>query len=198
MQLIEKKYKGKLDEKADQYINFAVDGASRMKALINDLLDFSRLDTKAKPMQLTDINEIIYDVTHNLKVTIKESNTQIEIIDKMPTVIADASQISQLFQNLVNNAIKFRNPNVSPHINISAEEQSNQWVFKISDNGIGIEKEYFDRIFIIFQRLNNREEYPGTGIGLAICKKIVERHGGQIWLESEVGKGTTFFFSLKK
>jgi len=197
MQLLEKKYKGKLDEKADQYINFAVDGASRMKALINDLLDFSRLDTKAKPMQFSDFNEILDDVTHNLKVAIKESKTQIEIIDKMPSLIVDSTQISQLFQNLINNAIKFRNQNITPIIKISAEEQPNQWVFKISDNGIGIEKEYYDRIFIIFQRLNNRVEYPGTGIGLAICKKIVERHGGQIWLESEVGKGSTFFFSIK-
>lgn len=198
MQLLEKKYKGKLDEKADQYINFAVDGASRMKALINDLLDFSRLDTKAKPMQLSDFNEILDDVTHNLKVAIKESKTQIEIIGKMPSLIVDSTQIIQLFQNLINNAIKFRNQDITPIIKISAEEQPKQWVFKISDNGIGIEKEYYDRIFIIFQRLNNRVEYPGTGIGLAICKKIVERHGGQIWLESEVGKGSTFFFSIKK
>jgi light-regulated signal transduction histidine kinase (bacteriophytochrome) len=169
-----------------------------MKALINDLLDFSRLDTKAKAMQLTDFNEILDDVTHNLKVAIKESKTQIEIISKMPALIVDSTQISQLFQNLINNAIKFRNQDITPLIKISAEEQPNQWVFKISDNGIGIGKEYYERIFIIFQRLNNRVEYPGTGIGLAICKKIVERHGGQIWLESEVGKGSTFFFSIKK
>ncbi len=197
MQLLERKYKGQLDEKADMYIGFAVDGASRMKALINDLLNFSRVDSKAKDLAPTDFNEMLEVVRQNLKQAIEENKAKIIMTDIMPVIPADSSQMIQIFQNLISNAIKFKGV-VTPEITISAEQQPTHWLFKIKDNGIGIEKEYWDRIFVIFQRLNNREEYPGTGIGLAICKKIVERHGGQIWLESEAGKGTTFFFSIKK
>jgi len=197
MQLLERKYKGKLDEKADMYIGFAVDGASRMKALINDLLNFSRVDSKAKTLAPTDFNVTLEEVMQNLKEAIKENKAKIIVEGTLPTIIAESSQMIQLFQNFISNAIKFKGDNI-PEIRVSAEEQPAHWVFKIKDNGIGIEKEYWDRIFVIFQRLNNRVEYPGTGIGLAICKKIVERHGGKIWLESETGKGTTFFFTIKK
>ncbi|MEI6815065.1 MAG: CHASE3 domain-containing protein [Bacteroidota bacterium] len=197
VQLLEKKYKGQLDEKADTYIGFAVDGASRMKALINDLLDFSRVDSKAKSMKPTDMNETIEEVTHNLKMAIKENKASVEVIGNLPTIIAESIQMVQLFQNIINNAIKFKGEK-TPIIRISSEELKDKWLFTIRDNGIGIEKEYWDRIFIIFQRLNNREEYPGTGIGLSICRKIVERHEGKIWLESEMGKGTTFHFTIHK
>jgi len=197
MQLLERKYKGQLDEKADMYIGFAVDGASRMKALINDLLNFSRVDSKAQELMPTDFNVIIEEVKQNLKEAIKESNAEVIVEAILPTVNAEKTQMIQLFQNFISNAIKFRG-DIPPVIIVSAEEQATHWIFKIKDNGIGIEKEYFDRIFVIFQRLNDRTEYPGTGIGLAICKKIVERHGGQIWLESQPGNGTTFFFSIKK
>jgi signal transduction histidine kinase len=194
-QLLEKRYSDKLDTDAKEFIGFAVDGANRMQRLINDLLAFSRLGTKREPFKLIDCHAILSQAIANLNVAIRE-NHAITTDDNLPTVTADPAQMKQLFQNLIGNAIKFRRDE-SPRIHVSAERKENEWVFSVRDNGIGIEQQYKNRIFEIFQRLHSRDEYPGTGIGLAICKRIVERHGGRIWVESEAGKGSTFFFTLR-
>gem|GEM_PF-2334686 len=193
-QLLARRYKGKLDSEADEFIRYAVEGVKRMQILINDLLTFSRIGTRGKPFEATDCNVVLKKTLQDLKVSIEENNAEV-IYDSLPTVYADEIQLGQLFQNLIGNAIKFRSKE-NPKIHISAKLENEQWVVSVKDNGIGIESQYKDRIFVIFQRLHTRNEYPGTGIGLAVCKKIVERHGGKIWLESEVGKGTTFYFTL--
>lgn len=194
LQLLQRRYKGSLDAKADEFIDYAVDGAIRMQALINDLLSFSRLNTRAQPLMPVDCNAIFKVALANLKIAIEESGATITH-DSLPEVMADASQLTQVFQNLIGNAIKFRSE--SPlQIHIRAVKTENQWQFSVSDNGIGIEPQYCWRIFIIFQRLHGKSMYPGTGIGLAVCKKIVERHGGSIWVESEPGKGSIFYFTV--
>jgi len=165
-----------------------------MHTLINDLLAYSRVNTREKDLEPTDCNMILDRVITNLQSSIQEHKAAITC-DPLPAVIADPSQLMQLFQNLISNAIKFHGP--EPHfIHISARRENIEWVFSIRDNGIGIDPQYNERIFIIFQRLHTRTEYPGTGIGLAICKKIVDRHGGRIWVESELGKGATFYFTI--
>jgi PAS domain S-box-containing protein len=194
VQLLARRYKGQLDEDADDFIHFAVDGAERMKALIIDLLTFSRVSTRGKPPEPVDMGVILKTVRNNLEVTISETGANI-IAGEMPTVEADPTQMVQLLQNLIGNAIKFRGAQ-PPEIHISAQEDDSVWTFAVSDNGIGIESQYFDRLFKIFQRLHDKEDYPGTGIGLAVCKRIVERHGGKIWVESEFGNGSTFYFTL--
>jgi PAS domain S-box-containing protein len=194
LQLLTKQYKGQLDERADTYINFAVDGAIRMNNLINDLLIYSRVSSKAKEFLPVDLNALIEEVMKDLQMAIEESCAVINF-PGLPVVMADYLQLKQLFQNLIQNAIKFRNDS-NPQIHISAERKGRQWLIKVKDNGIGIDPVFFDKIFIIFQRLNEREKYPGTGIGLAICKKIVEHHGGKIWVESGSGKGSTFSLTL--
>ncbi|MBN1526638.1 MAG: PAS domain S-box protein [Candidatus Omnitrophica bacterium] len=194
MKLLERRYKGKLGDDADQFIDFAVDGATRMQKLINDLLAYSRVGTRGKEFVPTDCEGVLSQVMVNLQALIKEAGAVITH-DHLPTVTADSSQLVQLLQNLVGNAIKFRSKK-EPRIHIKAEKNENEWVFAVADNGIGIEEQYFERIFLIFQRLHTKEEYPGTGIGLAICKKIVERHGGRIWVESRFGAGSTFYFTL--
>jgi PAS domain S-box-containing protein len=196
LQLLERKYKGKLDAKADKYIHFSVDGATRMQNLIDDILDFSRVTTRAKKLKLTDLEPIYKEVLSNLEVSIDE-NKAIISHDPLPVVMADKTQISQVFQNLINNAIKFRSKD-QPKINISVKKEDNQWIFAVQDNGIGINPKHSDRIFEVFKRLHKKREYSGTGIGLAICKKIIERHGGHIWVESELGKGSIFYFTLPK
>jgi len=196
-QLIERRYKDKLDSDADDFIEYIVDASKRMQILINDLLDYSRVSTRGKDLKITDTEEVLKNVLSNLNASIRENKAQITH-DRLPEVYADSGQLSQLFQNLIGNAIKFKNAETHPKIHLSAKEdkESDSYVFSVSDNGIGIEDEYLQRIFTIFQRLHTREEYSGTGIGLAVAKKIVERHGGQIWVESEYGKGSTFFFTL--
>jgi PAS domain S-box-containing protein len=194
VQLLARRYKGKLDSDADEFIGFAVDGAIRMWKLINDLLTYSRVGMRGKELEPTDCETILHQSLNNLKVAIEEKEAVVTH-DPLPTVMADSPQLGQLFQNLIGNAIKFRG-NEAPRIHVSASQNGNGWTFSVRDNGIGIAPEYAERIFIIFQRLHRREEYPGTGIGLAVCKKIVERHGGRIWVESEVGKGATFYFTL--
>ncbi|KYC50953.1 MAG: sensory histidine kinase AtoS [Candidatus Methanofastidiosum methylothiophilum] len=196
VQLLERRYKDKLDQDATDFIGFAVEGSTRMKSLINDLLVYSRVGTKGKEFISTDLNVILKKVLQNLQIAIEENKAGISI-EKMPTIMADDVQMIQLFQNLIGNAIKFKGED-PPIISVKYEEQDKDFVFSISDNGIGIEKEYYNRIFMIFQRLHTRDQYPGTGIGLAVCRKIIERHGGKIWIESEVGKGTTFYFSIPK
>jgi len=196
VQLLARRYKGKLDADADDFINFAVDGANRMQGLINDLLAYSRVGTQGRDFAPTDCTAILDQAVANLQAMVKE-NKAIVTYNSMPTVMADAPQLVQLFQNLISNAIKFRGPG-PPLIHISAEQKNAEWVFSIRDNGIGIDPQFKERIFVIFQRLHSKSEYSGTGIGLAICKKVVERHGGRIWVESEIGKGTTLYFTLPK
>lgn len=194
VQLLARRYKGKLDADADEFIAYAVDGATRMQQLINDLLTYSRVSTRGRAFEPTDCEAVLTYALANLEVAIKESGAIITH-KPLPSVLADGRQLEAVFQNLIGNAIKFRSE-AAPRVHISAEQKENEWVFAISDNGIGIEADFSGRIFVIFQRLHSRSEYPGTGIGLAICKKIVERHGGRIWLESEPGKGTTFYFTI--
>jgi len=193
-QLLAKRYQGKLDKDADDFIDYIVAGAKRMQTLINDLLTYSRVDTRGESFKPMDSEATFSQATANLKVAIEEAEAVITH-DPLPPLIADNSQIVQLFQNLLGNAIKFHGKE-PPRIHVSARQENNEWVFSFRDNGIGIAPEYFDRVFVIFQRLHSREEYPGTGTGLAICKRIVERHGGRIWVESEINKGSTFYFAI--
>ena len=194
VQLLARRYEGKLDTDADEFIGFAVDGAKRMQGLINDLLTYSRVGTKGKPFETTDCNRVLSESLLNLSAATEESGAVITN-DNLPTVMADRTQMVQLIQNLVANAIKFRNKD-HPCIHVSSEQKNGTWVFSVSDNGIGIDSEYYDRIFAIFQRLHGKTEYPGTGIGLSVCKRIVERHGGRIWVDSEFGKGSRFYFTM--
>ncbi|MES2503418.1 MAG: ATP-binding protein [Myxococcota bacterium] len=195
LQLLKKRYQGKLDQSGDEYIHFAVDGALRMKQLINDLLEYSRVGTQRKPPVLTQTETTVDHALSNLKVAIEESDTVITR-DPLPAVMADDVQLERLFQNLIGNAIKYRLKDRAPQIHISAKKSDQDTEFTIRDNGIGIAPEHFERIFDIFQRLHTAEEFSGTGIGLSVCRKIVENHGGKIWVESEVGKGSTFHFTL--
>ena len=194
LQLLRKRYKGRLDKDADEFIDYATDGTHRMKRLIEDLLKYSRAGrtlTSATPLYS---EEALRDALGNLKTALDESHARVTW-DSLPRVSAEKVQLVQLFQNLVGNAIKYRGERI-PEVRISARTSEAGWIFSVADNGIGIEAQYFDRIFAIFQRLHGRQEYEGTGIGLAICKRILQQHGGRIWVESEFGKGTTFFFEL--
>jgi len=195
-QLLAERYENQLDDKAQKFIHYAVDGAVRMQLLINDLLAYSRIGTRGKPLEPVDANGVLGNAIRNLTMNIDEAKALITH-DELPEVRADAAQLAQLFQNLIGNAVKFHGAE-KPHIHLSASDEGPEWLFSIKDNGIGIEQQYADKVFVIFQRLHTREEYPGSGIGLAICKKIVERHGGRIWFTSELGKGATFYFTIPK
>ena len=194
-QLIARRYKGKLDADADEFIAFAVDGANRMQRLILDLLAYSRVNTAGRQFEPTAMETVLKAALNNLTNAVKESQAIITH-DPLPAVMGDDKQLAQLFQNLLSNAVKFGGAQ-PPRIHISAKQTDGEWLFSVRDHGIGLDPQYADRIFVIFQRLHTREEYPGTGIGLAICKKIVERHGGRMWVESELGKGATFYFTLR-
>jgi len=194
MQLIAERYQGSLDETGERYIHYAVDGANRMQSLVRDLLSFSRVGSRGQDMLLTDLDEVLEQTLVNFQVAIKESGAVISH-EHLPKVIGDAAQLTQLFQNLVGNAIKFRGAH-QPEVLIQSELLPEEWLFSVKDNGVGFDPKYAERIFVIFKRLHGRDEYAGTGIGLAISKKIVERHGGRIWAESEPEKGTTIFFTL--
>jgi len=197
VQLLAKRYKDRLDEDADDFINFIVDGAKRMQIMINDLLTYSQIGRIDKGFRSTDTNIVLTNVLEMLGIPIEDTNATITH-DSLPTILANERGLSQMFQNLISNAIKFHKEEEPPVVHISAKLQKNQWIFSIRDNGIGIDSQNFDRIFIIFQRLHTKDEYGGTGLGLAICKKIIERHNGKIWVESEVRKGSTFYFSIPK
>ena len=193
-QLLARRYQAQLDADANEFIAFAVDGANRMQRLINDLLTYSRVGTHGKGFESTDCTAVLEQALANLKAAIEQSDAVVTH-DPLPTVMADNLQLVQLFQNLIGNAIKFHGEE-PPRVHVSAEQKGNEWVFSVRDNGIGIDPRYTERLFILFQRLHTREEYPGTGIGLAICKKIAERHGGRIWVESQPGMGSTFYFTI--
>ncbi|MGH7930791.1 MAG: ATP-binding protein, partial [Candidatus Binatia bacterium] len=192
--LLSKRYKGKLDASADEFIGFAVDGANRMRVLINDLLTYSRVDSQGKKPAPTDCELVLSQTLEGLELAIQESAAKVTH-DPLPTVSGDDVQLGQLFQNLIGNALKYRNGG-APVVHIGCRRRENDWMLSIRDNGIGIDPRFAEKIFVIFQRLHTREQYPGTGIGLAVCKRIVERHGGKIWVESDLGKGSTFYFTL--
>ncbi|MBI5522155.1 MAG: PAS domain S-box protein [Desulfarculus sp.] len=194
LQLLERRNKGRLDADAEKFITQAVKGAARMRGLIQDLLAYSRVGTRGKSLELVSAETVMEDVQANLKIAI-EACGAVVTSDPLPTVRADASQLGQLMQNLVGNALKFRGTD-PPRVHVSARREGGEWVFAVRDNGIGIEPQYLERIFGVFQRLHTRAEYPGTGIGLAICRRIVERHKGRIWVESRPGQGTAFYFSI--
>jgi PAS domain S-box-containing protein len=194
LQLLQRRYQGKIDDKADKYIYYAVDGAARMQVLINDLLEFSRVTTRAEEPKPTNSEFVLNQILSNLDLYIKQNKATV-YNDPLPKVIADSTQLGQVFQNLIANGIKFHGEE-APEIHISVEKKEKKWQFSVKDNGIGIDPQYSEKIFEVFKRLHRKEEYAGTGIGLAICKKIVERHGGHIWVESELGKGSTFYFTL--
>jgi PAS domain S-box-containing protein len=194
MQLLQQRYKGRLDSNADEFIAYAVDGAARMQQLIEDLLTYSRVSRTTGGFAPSDSSKALDDALVNLRRAIEDSGARITRGD-LPVVAANRGQLVQLFQNLVGNAIKFRGA-AAPEIHVAAEPKEGFWQFSVRDNGIGIEQQYAERIFRIFQRLHPRHEYPGTGIGLAVCQRIVERHGGRIWVESELGKGSAFYFTI--
>ena len=192
--LLQKRYKDKLDQNAGEFISYIVAGADSMQQLIRDLLDYSRVTTRGKPFMPVDCNNAIIAALANLKLAIEESRAAVTF-EPLPVVKADSGQLIRLFQNLIGNAIKYRGDS-EPVIHVSAKLEGDEWVFPVADNGIGIDAQYYERIFQIFQRLHKRDEYPGTGIGLAICKRIIDRHGGRIWVESEPGSGSVFYFTI--
>ena len=196
LQLLERNYKNAVDAKGKQYIHYAVDGAERMQGLIRDLLQYSRVGSGTLEISEVDMNEVMSDVIQLFKNDFSNDSAKI-IIDKLPVIHAGKSPMTQLMQNLIENALKYRNNDLAI-IHISSEDTENEWIFSVQDNGIGIEPQYFEKIFVIFQRLHNKDEYSGTGIGLSISKKIVERYKGKIWVESALNKGSTFKFSISK
>jgi hypothetical protein len=194
MGLLKNQYYDKLDNEAREYIDFSVDGAERMQGLIEGLLAFSRVGTRGGEFASVNLTDALNGALANLKALITESNAAVTS-DTLPVVTADLSQMTHLLQNLIANAVKFHGPR-HPEVSIGARRQEHAWEIYVRDNGIGIESQYFERIFMIFQRLHTRTQYKGTGIGLAVCKKIVERHGGKIWVESVPGEGSTFYFTI--
>jgi PAS domain S-box-containing protein len=194
-QLLAERYDNQLDEKGHKFIHYAVDGASRMQALIRDLLAFSRVETHAQEFKAVDAHSILGVAIANLKAMINETGALVTN-DDLPHVKADPSQLTLVFQNLINNAIKFQDKSSLPFIHISSHRRNDCWCFSVQDKGIGIASKYKEKIFVVFKRLHTRQEYPGTGIGLALCKRIINRHGGEIWFESTLGQGTTFYFTL--
>lgn len=193
-QLLSKRYRGKLDADADEFISYMMNGTNHMRQLIDDLLAYARVGTRGKEFEPVNCDTIVDVAISNLQMAIKETGALVTH-DALPTVVGDDVQLSLLFQNLIGNAIKFHGPE-PPHVHLSAARNAGEWLFSVRDNGIGIDPQHKEVIFVIFQRLHGKAEYPGTGMGLAICKKIVERHGGRIWVESEPGKGSAFYFSI--
>lgn len=193
-ELLARRYRGKLDARADKYIGYAVDAAHRMHAMIEHLLDFSRLQTGAREFAPVDCREAYALAVSNLRAAVAASGVCLTC-DILPTVVADSAQLARVLQNLISNALKFRGGD-APQIHVGAKRAHGEWQFSVRDNGIGMESRHCERIFAIFQRLHRRDQYPGSGIGLAICKNIIERHGGRIWAEASPGRGTTVHFTL--
>jgi light-regulated signal transduction histidine kinase (bacteriophytochrome) len=196
LRLLSRRYKGKLDRSADEFIEFAVDGSARMQNIINDLLAFSRLGSREKTFAPVNCVEVLQLTRRHLSTAIEESGAVITH-DPLPTVTADASQLGQLFMNLVGNSIKYRGDEI-PSIHVSTKESDEEWLFLLTDNGIGFDMQHSEKVFEMFKRLHGVDKYSGTGIGLAICKKVVENHNGRIWVESQPGAGSTFFFTIPK
>ncbi|MFP9193050.1 PAS domain-containing sensor histidine kinase [Natronosalvus vescus] len=194
LQLLERQYSDELDDDAEEFIEFAVDGAERMEAMIDGLLTYSRVETQGNSFDSVDIEAVLDDVLTDLGIRIEETGVEITA-EPLPTVTGDASQLRQLFQNLLDNALQYSGEQ-DPRVSISATRDGDEWIISITDNGIGIDQEDADRVFEVFQRLHTHEEYEGTGIGLALCRRVVERHGGEIWVDSEPEKGSTFSFTL--
>lgn len=194
--LLTKRYSDQLDETGQRYIHYMVDGARRMSQLINHLLAYSRIGTRGKTFAPMDLGEALDIALDNLQLTLEQTGAIVHRPEALPTVTADIAQIGQLFQNLIGNALKYRNEEITPEVAVSAKRSDDAWEIAVADNGIGIAPQHFDRVFRMFQRLHTAKEHPGSGIGLSFCKRIIERHGGRIWVESEAGKGSTFFFTL--
>ncbi|RIL05903.1 MAG: hypothetical protein DCC75_11310 [Proteobacteria bacterium] len=197
LELLVKRFKGSLGQQGQEYVDFVLDGTARMRELIDALLTYSRVGTRGSDFKAVEIEQVIEQTCKDLGLSIAESKAQITWDGQPPIVHGDATQIRQLFQNLIDNAIKYRGSEAL-RIKLHARERSDSWEFAVADNGIGIDSRFAERVFAIFQRLHTRREYKGTGIGLAICKRIVERHAGRIWVTSQVGKGSTFYFTLPK
>jgi len=195
VQLLEMRYDAELGEDGKEFIGFAVEGVSLMQTLIDDVLAYSKVDLKGIDWELTEVKNALAQAMGNLRSRIAETGATITA-DALPTIVADGTQLMQLFQNLIGNAIKFRKPDIAPQIHIGVQRQDDHWLFSVKDNGIGLDPQFSERIFVIFQRLHTRDEYPGSGMGLAICKKIVECHRGRIWVESQPGDGATFYFTI--
>jgi light-regulated signal transduction histidine kinase (bacteriophytochrome) len=196
VELLKRHYKDQADENVNKYINYITDASDRMRRLVQDLLDYSRLG-RVRVLEPIDCNQVIQQVLSDLTMAVQESHAVISV-DKLPVISGYATEIKQLFQNLISNSLKFRKPGEPPVISISVMPKEEHWQFKVTDNGIGIDEKYWERIFIIFQRLHTKNEYDGTGIGLAHCKKITELHNGKIWVDSVAGEGSTFYFTIKK
>jgi PAS domain S-box-containing protein len=194
LKLLSRRYKGKLDPKAEEFIDAALESIQRMEQQIRDLLDYSRVTTRGKEFERVDVSAVVDQVLKDLSLAIQEKKAKITR-EPLPRVMGDPSQLARVFQNLIGNALKFSGDK-PPRVHIGVEQAEGEWRFRVQDQGIGIDPKNFERIFLMFERLHSRSDYPGTGIGLAICKKIVERHGGRIWVESEPGQGATFYFSL--
>jgi light-regulated signal transduction histidine kinase (bacteriophytochrome) len=192
--ILRDRYADKLDDKGKEYFEFVMEGAHRMQSLVEGLLQYSRIETHGTPPEPMDVQRAVDAALANLRAAIEEFGVKITV-DPLPTIRAERTQMAQLFQNLIGNAIKFRSDR-PPEIHVGAERKDRSWLFWVKDNGIGIEPKFKDKIFVIFQRLHARDRYPGTGIGLAVCKKIVERHGGEIRVESQPGRGSTFLFTI--
>ncbi|MDH3582994.1 MAG: response regulator [Phycisphaerae bacterium] len=195
-QILHDRYRGQLDDQADQYIDFVVDGVSRMQVLIRDLLSYARLDTHGRPFESVDCNAVVDDTLQQLKSSVEDSQADVQRAE-LPVLMGDRSQLTQVFQNLISNAIKFRG-NGPPKVAIGVEEGDGNWVFYVRDDGIGFDPSQHDQLYGMFKRLHTRDEYPGTGVGLALCRKVIQRHGGRIWAESEPGQGSTFYFTIPR
>ena len=194
-QLLRDRYHGQLDDDADEFIDFAVDGAERMRDMIRALLDYSRADRTDEPLQPVDLNEVISEVKRDLALALQEADAVLTW-EPLPVVRANPEQMVQLLRNLISNAIRYRRPSADARVDVSASRTDDLWTLSVRDNGIGIDPEHHERIFEVFERLHTRDEYEGTGIGLAICARIVLRHGGSIWVDCQPQAGSTFFFTL--
>ena len=195
---MERKAKGKLSAEEREYLEFITEGTKEMSYLIDDLLTYSRLNTGELSIEPLNLEEVLRNTLHQIGTFVEDAHAKIRLNLKTNTIWADRIKLQQLFQNLIINGIKFHRKDAKPDIQINCQEEEKHWLFEVKDNGIGIEEQYFEKIFLIFKRLNRKEAYEGSGMGLAICKKIVEKHGGKIWLTSELNKGSSFFFTLPK